>query len=200
MPHHLAAPRYQGKDADAEKSDVDPSEMPSCRCCEAGRIMFKNVNIDEVAEDLWVGQYPASPEFVTTLAVDVGITGLVSVQTDEDLADLGVNWPATERYLRSQNITVHRVPIRDFDARALEQGLEAAVVAVNFLRATGCRTYIHCTAGINRSPSVAIAYLIAHQEMSFDDAWEQVTSRRPSSPVKKALKRWHKAHLKSLRR
>lgn len=162
--------------------------------------MFLDLDIDEVAEDLWVGRYPASPEFVHTLAEQVGVTGLVSVQTDSDLAILGVNWPVMESYLQQQGIAVARVPITDFNDRELEKHLSEAVSAVHFFRATGRRVYLHCTAGLNRSPSVAAAYLMAHQGMDLDSAWDQVTGHRRCVPVRKVLKRWFKKNRKSFDR
>lgn len=162
--------------------------------------MFRDLDIDEVAAELWVGRYPSSPEFVTTLAQQAKITGLISVQSDDDLAILGINWQAIESYLKQQGITVTRVPIIDFNDRELLKGLPDAIAAVHFLRATGKRTYLHCTAGLNRSPSVAIAYLAAHQGMSLDEAWEQVTSRRHCMPVRKVLEKWWKQHQKKKNR
>ncbi len=154
--------------------------------------MYKNLDIDEVADGLWVGSYPSTPEFVTTLTQDLGITAIVSVQTDDDLAVLGLNWPAMERFIQAQGIELARVPIRDFDDRSLERGLTEAAQTVHFFRSLDRPTYLHCTAGLNRSPSVAIAYLVAHQDMDLDEALDQVTERRRSMPVSKVLKRWHK--------
>jgi protein-tyrosine phosphatase len=162
--------------------------------------MFLDLDIDEVAEDLWVGRYPSSPEFVHTLAGQVGINSIVSIQTDLDFRLLGVNWPAMEGYLKRQRIAVARVPISDFDERDLEKNMSEAVAAVHFFRATGHRVYLHCTAGLNRSPTVAVAYLVAHQRMDLDAAWSQVTTRRQCAPTRKVLERWVKRNKESFER
>ena len=65
-----------------------------------------------------------------------------------------------------------------------------AVQAVHGLRALGRPTYLHCTAGINRSPTVAIGYLRQHGGLDLEAAWTQVTERRPSGPNRRALDQW----------
>ena len=162
--------------------------------------MFGDLDIDEVATDLWVGPYPSDPFFIATLAEEVGIRGLVSVQTDDDLAILRLNWSALEAFITNRGLALARVPIRDFDNRALGRGLPEAIAAVHFFRSTGRRTYLHCTAGLNRSPSVAVAYLVAHRGLTLDEAWAQVTEGRRCLPARKVLARWYKRHLKELKR
>lgn len=145
--------------------------------------------IHEVATGLWVGPCPDSPERIRSLR-ERSITGLVSVQTDEDLTDIGMSWPLLWRFLMAQGISAQRLPIVDFDERALTRGLPDAVAAVHEMRNGGHVTYLHCTAGINRSPTVAIAYLVQHHGLDLDTAWRQVTERRPSVPNRFALDRW----------
>lgn len=148
--------------------------------------------LHEVADGLWVGPCPSSPERIRTLRAR-GITGLISVQTDEDLGELGMSWPLMWRFLMAQGISSQRLPIVDFDERALSRGLPEAVAAVHEMRSGGHPTYVHCTAGINRSPTVAIAYLMRHHDLELEAAWTRVTERRPSVPNRPALTRWHAA-------
>ncbi len=147
--------------------------------------------IDEVADGLWVGPVPDSPERIAILRQN-GVTGLVSVQTDRDLQSVGVPWPLLWKFLMAQGIAAHRHPIVDFDETALVRGLSAAVAAVQEMRSANRITYLHCTAGVNRSPTVAIAWLVMHGGLDLETAWEQVTSRRPSAPHRSALERWLK--------
>ena len=147
--------------------------------------------IDEVADGLWVGPVPDSPERIAVLQ-QKGVTGLVSVQTDRDLQAVGVPWPLLWKFLMAQGIAAHRHPIVDFDETALVRGLTPAVAAVQEMRSDRRVTYLHCTAGVNRSPTVAIAWLVRHQGLDLQTAGAQVTSRRPSAPHRSALERWLK--------
>jgi hypothetical protein len=143
----------------------------------------------EVFERLTVGPCPNTPERIRAVK-QAGYTAVVSVQTDEDLTELGLSWPLLWKFLVGQGLSCQRVPIRDFDQKALARGLEEAVAAVNDLHRSGHRVYLHCTAGVNRSPSVAIAWLMAHQQMELEVAWELVTARRPSAPHRSAIEAW----------
>lgn len=146
-------------------------------------------SVDEVADGLWVGPVPDSPERIALLR-QKAVTGLVSVQTDRDLADVGVPWPLLWKFLMAQGIAASRHPIVDFDEMAMVRGLTPAVAAVAEMRASNRITYLHCTAGVNRSPTVAIAWLVRHGGMDLATAWAQVTSRRPCAPHRAALERW----------
>ncbi len=146
-------------------------------------------DIHEVADRLWVGPCPSSPERIATLR-KTGVVGLVSVQTDDDLASCGMAWPLMWRFLMAQGINAVRHPIVDFDDKALLAGLTQAVDAVAGALADGRIGYLHCTAGINRSPTVAIGYLARHCGMDLDAAWAQVCGRRRVAPNRTVLDRW----------
>lgn len=152
--------------------------------------MRQPFEIHEVGDGLWVGPCPDSPERIKVLRTQ-GVTGLVNVQTDNDLASLGMGWPLLWRFLMGQGIASQRHPIEDFDDLALVRGLPGAVAVVAEMRESGRVTYLHCTAGINRSPTVAIAYLVQHHGYSLDAAWDQVTGRRDTVPNRAALERWN---------
>ncbi|HAN31850.1 MAG TPA: hypothetical protein DCQ06_09660 [Myxococcales bacterium] len=146
--------------------------------------------IDEVYPGLWLGPCPSTPEFIRKLHVNYGVKRLVSVQTDADLTQLSLGWETLWMGLMSNAISPKRVPIVDFDDDALRVGLDSAVAAVDSAMSLPRVTYLHCTAGVNRSPSVAIGWLMAHKGLSLDEAWKQVTTRRESQPNRRALERW----------
>ncbi len=152
--------------------------------------MYRLPSVHAVADRLIVGPCPSSPELIAALRNDHGVDSLVSVQTDGDIENIGLSWPLLWRFLVSNAIATTRVPIEDFDDRALLAGLDDAVAAVQEAHSGGNTVYLHCTAGVNRSPTVAIAWLVRHQGMTLDAAWEQVTSRRPCDPNRKVLQRW----------
>ncbi len=144
---------------------------------------------DQVADGLYVGPCPHSPERIKALC-QAGIDGLVCVQTDGDLDDLGMTWPVMWRFLMAQGLACFRRPINDFDDKALKVGLTEAVDGVADLRNAGRNVYVHCTAGVNRSPTVAIGYLVRHCGMDLESAWQQVTTRRSCAPNRTVLQAW----------
>ena len=154
--------------------------------------MDRAIDADLVAEGLWVGAYPGSPEAVASLVDEMGVTALVSLQTDGDLRGLGLSWDLVWRFLMGRGLKVARVPIEDFDEAALSRGIDDAVAAVHGYRRGGHVTYLHCTAGLNRSPTVAIAYLVEHEGMALEAAWSQVLERRRAMPLRRSLESWTK--------
>jgi len=139
---------------------------------------------------LFLGACPRSPEDVVHLADDLGVGRVLNLQTDEDLRVLGIRWPALWAAYTRAGIEVVRVPIPDLDDRALRLGLDKAVAEV----VTGlknCRpVYVHCTAGVNRSPTVAIAVLAGHLDFGFHKALSWVQQRRSVAPASGAIQDW----------
>lgn len=43
----------------------------------------------------------------------------------------------------------------------------------------GGKVYVHCWAGVSRSPTLCIAYLMKHRGLSMDDARDYVRKVRP---------------------
>ena len=148
-------------------------------------------DIHEIQPGLWLGPCPRSPEFIRALREDYGIDSLVSVQTDADLRAMGLSWATLWRVLMARDIAASRVPIVDFDDSSLRAGLTDAVQAVQSMRAAGRTVYVHCSIGINRSPTVVIAWLVRHGGLSLDEAWQLVRERRPQvMPNHLALTAW----------
>ncbi|CAE1157466.1 DUSP [Acanthosepion pharaonis] len=73
-----------------------------------------------------------------------------------------------------------RIPINDnyFD-KMLPYFHDAFQFLDKVREANGC-VLIHCLAGISRSPTLAIAYVMRHLKMSSDDAYRYVKDKRPT--------------------
>ena len=54
----------------------------------------------------------------------------------------------------------------------------------------GDRVFLHCNAGCNRAPTVAIAYLRAYHAMSLAEARDFFKARRPCGPYMNVLYRY----------
>ena len=139
--------------------------------------------------ELAVGSHPHAPEHVEFLAA-AGVRAVVCLQSDEDLRGRGIRWPIMWQLHMRLGLAVTRVPIRDFDRADLLARLDEAVAAVAGYVQAGRKVFVHCNAGMNRSPSVVIAYLVAHRGWSLAEALEWVTERHSSVPYPDVLQAW----------
>ncbi len=139
-----------------------------------------------ISARLWVGGY-VRPEDVIELK-SAGITSIVNLQTDEDLATCGISLPRLLDACHKGKIEYRRIPTRDFDKLALAVNLPMCVAGLEAaLSGSQSRVYLHCTAGINRSPTTAAAYLIRTRGLSAPEAYKYLVERRDCSPYLEIL-------------
>jgi protein-tyrosine phosphatase len=77
--------------------------------------------------------------------------------------------------------------VRDFDAAELRSKLPECVRNLDGLLASGHVAYLHCTAGVNRSPTVAMAYLHRCRGWKLGEASAHVAERLWCSPNLEAV-------------
>lgn len=144
--------------------------------------------------ELAVGSCPNSVGDVDRLVTEGGVRAVVSLQSDRDLADRGLRWSNLWQLYLQRGIAAVRVPITDHDTRALLRGLDGAVEAVRSHVAAGrVRVFVHCNAGINRSPSTIVGFLMAERGLSLDDALRWISERHPDAyPYPDVIARWAK--------
>lgn len=144
----------------------------------------------EIIQDrLWVGSF-VRPEDVKLLA-RMGISTVLCLQSDQDLEDYNISSEMLLRAYASANIKFRRVAIPDFDTQALSARLSQAVEELeDALNPVGARVYLHCTAGINRSPTLAAAYLTKTEGLSASAAYEYVMVRRECRPYLSVLEEY----------
>jgi protein-tyrosine phosphatase len=140
------------------------------------------LDCSEIIKDrLWVGGFIRLEAIA--LLKQTEITSVISLQSDQDLADCNISPRDILKAGALGGIEVRRIPIRDFDRRALAAALPHAVEELETMLAQpGARVYIHCTAGINRSPTLAAAYLIKTNGLSAREACDYVVTRRACNP------------------
>jgi protein-tyrosine phosphatase len=132
------------------------------------------MNFSRITEHLYVGGR-LKPYDWETLA-KLGITVNVSLQAEEQDQFLGVA-PEVSLWL----------PTPDF----VGPGVGAIQIAVPFIRAMirqGRRVYVHCYAGVGRSPTVAAACLFA-SGMRLEAALALVETRRPATAINDGQRR-----------
>ena len=116
------------------------------------------MNLDQVLPKLFVGSGPRDRSDVSRLRTELGITVVLNLQTDEDLSYLGVDWEQMESAYRALGMEVRPVPVMDFNSDDLRLHLPACIMALDEMLRDGHRVYVHCSGGVNRSPTVVVAY------------------------------------------
>lgn len=139
--------------------------------------------------ELLLGNHPATPADLRALA-GAGVRAVVNLQSDRDLMERGLNWKLLGNAYLGLGIEARRVPIIDFDREDLARHLDTAVAAIAEQIAAGRPTFVHCNAGLNRSPSAVIAYVARHRGLSLAAAGEWVQSRHQSMPYDDVMRRW----------
>jgi len=140
----------------------------------------------EILPNLLVGEYP-TPDDAAWLRAEQRVTAVLSLQDDADLASKGLLLAEIEDAYREQCLRFHRMPVPDCDNDFLQARLDAIVAQLRQLHDDGDRVYLHCNAGMNRAPTVAIAYLHVHHGMRLDAARDFVKQRRPCVPYMRVL-------------
>ena len=146
------------------------------------------ITFGSITPTLFVGSYPRSQIDVSRLRA-AGITAVLNLQTDADVDALSVDGAALSSHYGEHDIVIARYPIRDFDPEDVEQRLGNAVIVLDRLLDSGHRVYVHCTAGINRSPTVVIAYLTWYCGWSLDQAVAHVRQRHRCQPYVQVIGR-----------
>ena len=135
-----------------------------------------------------VGGYPDVAD-VPWLGEAHGVTAVLSLQDDADLAAKRLDRSLLERAYAAAGIAFARMPVPEDGEERLARVLPDAVTHLDALHREGHVAYLHCNAGMNRAPTVAIAYLHVHQGLALSEATRVVKSRRPCLPFQGVLRR-----------
>ncbi|KAI3458898.1 hypothetical protein Pfo_015561 [Paulownia fortunei] len=141
------------------------------------------MNYNFILPDLIVGSCLQTPADVDKLR-SIGVKTIFCLQQDSDLEYFGVDIAAIREYANSCDDIQHlRAEIRDFDAFDLRMRLPAVVSKLHkAINQNGGVTYIHCTAGLGRAPSTAVAYMFWVQGYTLNEAHKLLMSKRSCFP------------------
>jgi len=151
----------------------------------------------EILPTLLVGEYPRV-EDIDWLKQEFGISAVCSLQDAEDLSAKKLSLAMLEGEYQRRQVKFHRAPVADFDCQSLALALPAALEALHMLLQNGHTVFLHCNAGCNRAPTLAIAYLHVHHGMTLDEARDFVKARRACGPYMEVLYRHFGLPSKSL--
>ncbi len=141
----------------------------------------------EILPGLFVGEYPR-PEDIAWLRHEFGIAAVVSLQDDDDLTLNRLSLPALKSAYGQHRIAFCRVPVADFNCQSLAASLPEALTALHTFIRAGTPVFVHCNAGCNRAPTLAIAYLHAHRGLGLEEARDFVKARRACGPYMQVLR------------
>ena len=142
--------------------------------------------LDTIVPGLIVGEYPNVAD-VAWLAESHGVTAVVCLQDDADLASKRLRLDDLRAAYDAAGIAFDHVPVPDGDPDFLADRLPMVVEIVRAHIEAGATVYLHCNAGMNRAPTAAIAYVHRHHGLALADAVELVKSRRLCVPYVRAL-------------
>jgi atypical dual specificity phosphatase len=137
--------------------------------------------VSEITDYLLVGEYPRVHD-IEWLGTEHGVTAIHNLQDDEDLRINALDIAVVREISARHGIKYVRTPIQDGSADDMAVRLRAALNDLAALVGANERVYLHCNAGLNRAPTLAIAYLRAHGGMSLDEALAHVKRRRSCGP------------------
>ncbi|KAH3759083.1 Dual specificity protein phosphatase 16 [Pelomyxa schiedti] len=81
-------------------------------------------------------------------------------------------------YWHTPGLTEAIIPISDFGTDTLTPILDKCFSFINEARNSHGRVLVHCSLGVNRSPTVVIAYLMCHCGMTLQQAYTHVLGKR----------------------
>uniref|UniRef100_A0A3P9H4E8 Dual specificity phosphatase 16 n=1 Tax=Oryzias latipes TaxID=8090 RepID=A0A3P9H4E8_ORYLA len=73
-----------------------------------------------------------------------------------------------------------RVPVNDSFCEKILPWLDRSVEFIERAKASNGRVLVHCLAGISRSATIAIAYIMKRMDLSLDEAYRFVKEKRPT--------------------
>jgi protein-tyrosine phosphatase len=76
------------------------------------------------------------------------------------------------------DVVIQHIPMEDDESPEVELQILKAVNQLQDWYRQEYRVLVHCRAGISRSPTVVIAWMMLCNNMSFDDAWKKVVAAR----------------------
>jgi len=142
----------------------------------------------QITARLYVGSHPQSIDDIEILERVLAVTAILNLQTNEDMVTAKLNWQPLETHYSTCPVRLYRIPMKE-EQEVLREKLLECVDTLGHLLAQGHTVYLHCTAGIGRSPTVAVGYLYCQLGWELDAAVRYVKQLRQCSPHVDALRR-----------
>jgi hypothetical protein len=139
------------------------------------------LNWGQVTPSIIIGSCPITNEDLKRIQSETGISAVLSLQHDDCLRHWNIDYPGIQDTGIELGLTMKRCPIRDFDISDMRRQLPKAISHLVKMLHTGHKVYLHCTAGLGRSPLVALGHLTLMENYSIDDALDLILKGRPGA-------------------
>lgn len=168
--------RETGSGSAASGTEFGEAEVP------AGDDPWRwSLNWSEIRSDLIVGSCPMGLDDIERILGETKATAILSLQSDACRGAFTIDYETHRAYGEAAGVAMINAPMLDFDPPDQRRNLPAAVRALTSLLAGGHRVYVHCTAGINRSPLVVLGYLAFVETMDAGKALTFIREARPEA-------------------
>ena len=128
-----------------------------------------------------IGSCPRRAEDVDRLVDEAGVEAIVCLQCSLCHAAMEIDWQSVRRRAIERGVMIVQVNVRDFDRLDQAKMLPEAVRKLAAFQAMGKRTYVHCTAGINRASLTVVGYLTFVKMFDLEAALHAVRTSRPQA-------------------
>ncbi|XP_061461733.1 dual specificity protein phosphatase 10-like [Rhineura floridana] len=145
-----------GSDVVDGPDDVGPPLTPD----------LENAELSPILPFLFLGNERDAQDLERMLSLNVGHVLNVTTHLPLYHADSG-------------RLRYKRLPATDNNRQDLRQYFEEAFEFIEEAHQSGKGVFIHCQAGVSRSATIVIAYLMKHTLMTMGDAYKYVKGRRP---------------------
>jgi protein-tyrosine phosphatase len=115
------------------------------------------MELAQVLPQLFVGSHPRTLSDIERLR-GLAVTAVLNLQTDEDMASVDLLWQPLEEQYRRGPLRLVRFPVKE-EQEEMAAKFSHCVRVLEGLLSENHTVYLHCTAGIARSPTVAIGHL-----------------------------------------
>ncbi|MFP3902716.1 MAG: dual specificity protein phosphatase family protein [Armatimonadota bacterium] len=136
---------------------------------------------DVIRSDIIIGTHPQDASDIDTIAGETGATAVLNVQHPEGIEAMDVPLEQIRRRARANRLKYVHSPMRDFDPQNQRETLPDAIRALSGLLQQDHSAYVHCTAGVNRSPLVVLGYLVFVEGMKKGQALNLILNARPQA-------------------
>ncbi|KAL4453430.1 hypothetical protein ABPG74_017637 [Tetrahymena malaccensis] len=140
--------------------------------------------VTKIDDNIYLGPYPQSEEDVKELS-ERGIKAVLNLQTEKDMQLKGAAYIKLLRFYKAYNIQPFQFPVIDMDVIDMCYKLQDVSRLLNYLVSSMKRVYVHCTAGMFRSPQCVIGYYTYFKNMKVQQAIKFVESQHPHSKINK---------------